>query len=342
MLKKLTVLLLLSFTQAPNAFSYHSKEVLDQAFKRKLLEVTSTLKRRGCFQPLEPFIKKIEQNHQLFLDNRPLEATFENLILFPKLYSNHKPIGCSMEQIGHINFGSLYTEYYLDSTGQYPLDSKPAHPTDFERDKFIKTTIYAHNKIADMCNMVTCDGYANDNIWRLYKIYELMQETAPDFERILSLATKVKYDISRAFYFKKVTDPRYYNALGDVFNNISFLFYLPKRYLFDLKEPHDFREEYASKYINYLANYTDKKNLNFVNFSYYSEAYTYASTHRSMDYLVSAIFNLHIANFFLFSSKMNDTIAEKFMHDLLEGYTPKVIDLFREYCITQGEQCVSE
>ncbi|WP_149865161.1 hypothetical protein [Legionella saoudiensis] len=342
MIKKLVLLLILSFTHAPEAFSLYSKERIDQNFKWQIQETTSILKRRGCFQTLEPFIKKIEQNHQLFLDNHPLEATFKNLILFPKLYSNHKPIGCSMEKLGNINFGADYTGYYLESIGQYPVTSHPPHPTDFEKDKFIKTAIYAHNKIFDMCNRVTCDGYAKTSIWRLYRIYELIQEPNPDFELMLSLATLVKYDISRAFYFKKVTDTRYYNALGDAFNNMSFLFYLPKRYLFDLRESYDFREEYASKYTNYLANYTDKKDLNFANFSYFLEPYTYASTNRSMEYLISAVHRIHCANFFVFSSNMKDSVAEKFMHELVEGYTSKAIELFKEYCITEGEQCVME
>lgn len=30
------------------------------------------------------------------------------------------------------------------------------------------------------------------------------------------------------------------------------------------------------------------------------------------------------------------------MHELVEGYTSKAIELFKEYCITEGEQCVME
>ena len=208
MLNKLGRFFLLYFLFIATSFAQTYKEEIDEGYHKNLMYMKKRLSSR-CIEALSPVFDSIEASHQLFLNDKPLDAVLKNVELLHDILPSYKNLGCYLAEIPHYIIIPSYMWYHIYLTNQF--EKMPPHPTptDFEKIQLINVANSISIKVSAMCQVVSCDRYAERIIEFSEGISQLMLEDNPDYFKILKFVNSIKQAISQACYFRAVKNKRY-------------------------------------------------------------------------------------------------------------------------------------
>lgn len=327
MLKKAAVTFIVYLLLATNSFGQSEKEDIDARYKNSIITIKHYLS-ASCITTLSPIFNIMEQSHQLFLNDNPLDAVLNNVQMVRETLPSYKNSGCDLGRITEYMMHIQYMSYYLKLTNQIEKPPVAPNPTDFEKLQLVSVANSISNKIYTMCSVVTCDDYPKSLMYYCDTISKEMQSEHPNYYEILKHVNSIKSTINQATYFHVVKDKRYYDALTWVLSNMTYLYKVPKRYLFDLYEPHDFRHSIASNMTDYLINYTKMDTLDAVLLATHSSIFYYAAQHQSPDTLLASSLMLDTK---IYRPSLKDASTITYFTSIAEWFNNEAYEYFKSY-----------
>lgn len=337
MLKK-SFSFILCFLLISPSFAQSMKDAIDKVYIEKMSRIKYRLT-ENCFNLLSPVITSLEASHQLFLNDNPLDAVHKNVEILHDKLPYYKNSGCNLAEITENMMAAIYIWYYLDLTGQIEQTPAPGGgptPTDFEKFQLVNVANSISNKISLMCQEVSCDEFANNILGNSELIKEEMLYDNPDYHNILHYAECIKKAISHGYYFHRVSDKRYYEALSWVLPKTTYLYKIPKKYLFELNNPDYYMHYIASTFADFLINYNIIGNGNFYFLSSYSRILYLAARYHNIDTLLKASVELSSLRYNdSYYKNLSDVYTDEYVTNIVDWFNNETFVYFKSYYETQ-------
>lgn len=334
MFKKLSAFILLHFLPISVSLAQITKEDVDEHHRNSMNTLSWVLSEQ-CMSALSPIINKIEESHQIFLNNQPLEATLNEINLIRDILPAYKNLNCNLAEITAAMSFDYYMHYYQDNISGYEQTPVPQLPTEAEKSRLIELTNAISSKLKAVCQLVSCkdDDPAQFILEDTEMILEELQDENPFvYYDALDDISDIKMLIAQAYHEHVQSDKRYYEALNWVLLNMDDLFMIPKKYFFDLHESQDFRHSIASNYVDKFSKYNYMEDLSIRALgSYHYSLYDAARDH-NIHQMLETYRYLYVA---LYRDLYNKTFAqaglEQYVIDMVDQYNNEAYAHFKSY-----------
>lgn len=194
-----------------NNFDY-SKErvdyVVDQCIQNMKRDLSKSSSR--CLKESEQIFFLVNDAHQLFMSDRPLDATIKYMRVLEQAAAHQKEKSiCPYKVFNNCSIHHIYMSYYLLNQGLKKTTKKQniasISPTDYERTFLAEEFIIIHNMLVKACNQNTCNDSVLDIIYLCKKLYDEITITPVDSHRIMHMIFAIRNSISIAHYSRQIT-----------------------------------------------------------------------------------------------------------------------------------------